>query len=346
MQLSLPGSFSAQLSSTQESFISALLRSSQSLLSCCSVPYRRQHHPLALDRMSRLLVQHGELSALCARAGFSFVLERQISMKSTNLGVNHCYTLGYLLQAMSFLITPCAKAWNPTKPAHCTLHTPRVWSKRTMPLLSLHWSFAINCLEIGFQRIRKALSNTPATAIFMLRKYSAKGSEKPKLCSLRNKVMLELTDCKERSPPQNPLLHCRSIRSYLSRQPRAQECMIQTTPIQAMLAEQLFSGYYDLETGGSGKGAPWKKKKKKSSLKPANGNFLAQKQVAAFGYVPLASPLKVYPSLTALSTASSSHFPLSTAAFSWWNRSHDFNSHHDGWEKRGRAVATVGPVSQ
>lgn len=73
-----------------------------------------------------------------------------------------------------------------------------------------------------------------------------------------------------------------------------------------------------------------KKKKKKSSLKPANGNFLAQKQVAAFGYVPLASPLKVYPSLTALSTASSSHVPLSTAAFSWWNRSHDFNSHHDG----------------
>lgn len=41
--------------------------------------------------------------------------------------------------------------------------------------------------------------------------------------------------------------------------------MIQTTPIQAMLAEQLFSGYYDLETGGSGKGAPWKKKKKKKS---------------------------------------------------------------------------------
>jgi len=146
----------------------------------------------------------------------------------------------------------------------------------------------------------------------------------------------------EGSLPQNPLLRCRSMRSYLSRQPRAQECRTQTTPVQAMPAEQLFSGYCDPETGCSGKGAPWRKKKKRS-LKPANGNFLAQKQVAAFGSIPRASPLKVSPSLTALSMASGSRVPLSTAAFSRWNRSHDFSGHQDGRDRGRRAV---GPVSQ
>lgn len=105
--------------------------------------------------------------------------------------------------------------------------------------------------------------------------------------------------------------------------------MIQTTPIQAMLAEQLFSGYYDLETGCSDKGAPLEKIKP-TSLKPKNGNFLAQKQVAAFGYVPLASPLEVYPSLTSLRAASGSCVPLSAAAFSWWNGRCGFNSHQGG----------------
>jgi len=75
------------------------------------LPHSRQHHPWGLDGMSRLLLQHGELSArLCVGAGFSFVLERQIWGKSTDLTVNHCYTLGCLLQAMSSLIVPSAKA--------------------------------------------------------------------------------------------------------------------------------------------------------------------------------------------------------------------------------------------
>ena len=152
-----------------------------------------------------MLVQHGELSArLCARAGFSFGLERQILVKSTNLTVNRCYTQGYLLQAMSFLITLCAKARNLTKPARRRLRTPRVWGKRTMPLPPLRWSFALRCLEIGFERIGKALSNAAATPIFLLHKYSAKGSEKPKLCSLRNKVVLEFTHCKGKVPSPEP----------------------------------------------------------------------------------------------------------------------------------------------
>lgn len=76
-----------------------------------SVPHRRQRHPLGLNRMSRLLEQHGELTAHpCMTAGLSLVLERQILVKSTSPSVNRCCTLGDLLQAVSSPVTPCAKA--------------------------------------------------------------------------------------------------------------------------------------------------------------------------------------------------------------------------------------------
>lgn len=68
--------------------------------------------------MSRLLEQHGELSArLCVTAGLSLVLERQILVKTkiTNPSVNRCCTLGDLLQAVSSPVMLCAKAWNLTK---------------------------------------------------------------------------------------------------------------------------------------------------------------------------------------------------------------------------------------
>lgn len=54
--------------------------------------------------------------------------------------------------------------------------------------------------------------------------------------------------------------------------------------------------------------------------------FLAQKQVAAFGYVPPTSPPKVYLSFTAVGMARGSWVPFSTAAFSWWNRSQDLTA--------------------
>lgn len=62
------------------SFIFALLRSSPSPFSCCSVPCARRRYPSRLDSTSWSLVQRGELSScLCVTAWLSFVPEGQIS---------------------------------------------------------------------------------------------------------------------------------------------------------------------------------------------------------------------------------------------------------------------------
>lgn len=72
------------------------------------------------------------------KAGVSMELERQILVKSTNLAVNHGSALGYLLQAVRFLIMPCARVCDITKPDRCMLRAPRVCSQKAMPCPSLH----------------------------------------------------------------------------------------------------------------------------------------------------------------------------------------------------------------
>lgn len=54
--------------------------------------------------------------------------------------------------------------------------------------------------------------------------------------------------------------------------------------------------------------------------------FLAEQQVVAFGCVPPPNPQKVYLSFTAPGMARGSWDPLSTAAFSWWNRSQELTA--------------------
>lgn len=117
----------------EEKLLSARLRAAQCLVSRCTVLYRSRHYRWVGMSSHDGWCSTGSSPPLCSREGVSMELERQILVKSTDLAVNQGSVLGYLLQAMSLLVIPCARACSITKPACHTLWVPRVCSQRAMP---------------------------------------------------------------------------------------------------------------------------------------------------------------------------------------------------------------------